>query len=280
MPPVFQPISFIEKSEVSKNFEIPWFFQETVLKNILWKEKRRQLIAGQWLGIFSDPCACALQCTIRPATPHRERLRSLGCGSSVGQTLPVNQFFFMSSRDAEKNIVPLFFLVLEKKTCWKHFFETPAPWLHLGFSCCRQSRTFLVHALELTPGFPCFHSTIARAHQGRSSICLLIFFHISGVAASSEHAGTAPRPPPQWKNLCKEELNFKSYIFRFFLDIKKGYNQSTPDKFLALDMSTALAKSCSLAFTACSLASPASSANPAAIASAWIRTQTQRPSKN
>ena len=30
-------ISFIEKSEVSKNFEIPWFFQETGLKKLLWK---------------------------------------------------------------------------------------------------------------------------------------------------------------------------------------------------------------------------------------------------
>ena len=124
---------------------------------------------------ISDPCACALQCTIRPATPHRERLRSLGCGSSVGQTLPVNQFFSWAAGMRKKHC-PSIFLVLEKKTCWKHFFETPAPWLHLGFSCCRQSRTFLVHAPGLTPGFPCFHSTIARAHQGRNSICLLIFF--------------------------------------------------------------------------------------------------------
>ena len=215
MPPVFQPISFIEKSEVSKNFEIPWFFSRNCFEKHSLKGKTQAVDCRPVAWNISDPCACALQCTIRPATPHRERLRSLGRGSSVGQTLPVNQFFSWAAGMRKKHCPSIFF-GFGKKTCWKHFFETPAPWLHLGFSCCRQSRTFLVHALELTPGFPCFHSTIARAHQRRSSICLLIFFHISGVAASSAHAGTAPRPHHNERIFARKNSSLNRIFFDFF----------------------------------------------------------------
>ena len=153
MPPVFQPISFIEKSEVSKNFEIPWFFSRNCFEKHSLKGKTQAVDCRPVAWNISDPCACALQCTIRPATPHRERLRSLGCGSSVGQTLPVNQFFSWAAG-------------MRKKHCPSIFF---------GFG---------------------------KKHVGN------IFLK--------------PPHPPQWKNLCKEELKFKSYIFRFFWTLKKA----------------------------------------------------------
>ena len=233
MPPVFQPISFIEKSEVSKNFEIPWFFQETVLKNILWKGKTQAVDCRPVAWNISDPCACALQCTIRPATPHRERLRSLGCGSSVGQTLPVNQFFFMSSRDAEKTL-SLYFFGFGKKNMLETFFWNPRT--------LTASRVFLLSAKPYVFSactranarlslFPLNHCSCTSGSQFNLPPDFFSHKRRSRIIRACWDSSSAP---PQWKNLCKEELNFKSYIFRFFWTLKKAYNQSTPDKFLAL----------------------------------------------
>ena len=170
---------------------------------------------------ISDPCACALQCTIRPATPHRERLRSLGCGSSVGQTLPVNQFFSWAAGMRKKHCPSIFF-GFGKKHVGNIFLKPPHPDCISGFLVVGKAKPYVFSACTRANArlslFPLNHCSCTSGSQFNLPPDFFSHKRRSRIISACWDSSSAP---PQWKNLCKEGLKFKSYIFRFFWTLKK-----------------------------------------------------------